>query len=304
MIRGGGFRLLNLHALRLFHHVAELGSVTKAAEFLKISQPAVTSQIKKLERELGLPLFSPHGRGILLTDAGISLAKESARLFALEKNIEQSIEDYRAGSAGRLRVVATYLPANFLLPRGIADYKRSCPDVDIQFTTTSSLNAIELLLRYEADIAFIGGLQQSHPRLERTHWHEDEMWFVVHKEHKLASQEASLADVVKEPFVYREKGSYSREQLLALCRIRQITAPGIGLQMNGFSELIRVVTDGYGVAFLSALEAREEVERGNLRRIYVLDAGMTNPVFVYHRKEPLQLPALRFLESLPRKSSG
>lgn len=296
--------MLNLHALRLFHHVAELGSVTKAAELLKISQPAVTSQIKKLERELGLPLFSPLGRGILLTDAGMTLAQESARLFFLERHIEQSIEDYRAGYAGRLRVVATYLPANFLLPRGIAGFKRSFPNVDIQFTTTSSLNAIDLLLRYEADIAFIGGLRNSHPLLEKTHWYEDEMWFVVHKDHKLASSEAVLTEVVKEPFVYREQGSYSREQLLSLCRVQRLNAPTVGLQMNGFSELIRVVSEGYGVAFLSALEAREEVERGNLRRIYVQDAIMNNPVFLCHRKEPLPPYALRFLETIPRNNSG
>src|ERR1700730_3703587 len=101
--------MLNLHALRLFHHVAELGSVTKAAEQLNISQPAVTSQIKKLERELGLQLLSPQGRGILLTDAGTRLAIKSGRLFALERNIEQTIGDYKQGKAGRLLVVATYL---------------------------------------------------------------------------------------------------------------------------------------------------------------------------------------------------
>jgi len=288
--------MLNLHALRLFHRVAELGSVTKAAEQLNISQPAVTSQIKKLERELGLQLVTAHGRGIVLTDVGTKLAEEAVRLFALERSIEGTLEDYKQGRTGKLQIAATYLPANYLLPRWIASYKRKYPGVDIQFTTTSSINAVQLLLRYEADIALIGGSQQTHHDLASTLWQEDEMWFVVHKGHRLASRETVLAEVVKEPFVYREQGSYSREQLLAACLLHQLESPAIGLQMNGFSELIRVVTNGYGIAFLSASEARDEVERGTLCRIYVSDVKLTNPVCLYQRKEPLQPCARRFLE--------
>ncbi|WP_256759204.1 LysR family transcriptional regulator [Cohnella sp. WQ 127256] len=291
--------MLNLHALRLFHHVAEQGSITKAAEQLNISQPAVTSQIKRLERDLELPLFSPHGRGVLLTEFGIRLAQDTRRLFALERNIENTIEEYKQGKMGRLHIVATYLPANFLLPSWIASYKHTYPNVDVQFITASSINAIQLLLHYDADVAFIGGAQQSHPLLETTLLHTDEMWFVVHKDHKLAAQGTTLAEVVKEPFVFREKSSYSREQLLSLCSIHQLMMPRIGLEMNGFSELIRVVSGGYGIAFLSALEARDEVEKGNLRRIDVQDVKLTNPICLYHRKEPLQTQALQFLELMP-----
>jgi len=79
---------MNLHALRLFYSVAETGSVTQAAKQLNISQPAVTSQIKKLEREIDCTLFVPKGRGILLTQSGAELAKQAKRLFSLEKEIE------------------------------------------------------------------------------------------------------------------------------------------------------------------------------------------------------------------------
>ncbi len=296
--------MLNLHALRLFHQVAEQGSVTKAAEQMKISQPEVTSQIKKLERELGLQLLSPQGRGILLTEAGNRLALEAARLFALERNIEQTLDDYKRGSTGKLLIAATYLPANFLLPGWIARYMEQYPKVDVQFTTASSINAVRLLLHYEADIAFIGGAQQSHPLLERTDWHEDEMWFVVHKNHRLASQKITLEEIVREPFVFREKGSYSREQLLSLCQNRQLTLPKVGLQMNGFSELIRVVSEGYGIAFLSALEAQDEIERGMLARVYVKDVKLVNPICLYTRKEPLQAQASQFLDKLTTELRG
>lgn len=102
---------MNIHALRLFYYVAETGSVTKAAARLRISQPAVTSQIKRLEKDLGLPLCSPSGRGISLTPFGTELAKQAGNLFTYEERIEEFVEDYRQGRKGKLRIAATYLPA-------------------------------------------------------------------------------------------------------------------------------------------------------------------------------------------------
>ena len=290
--------MLNLHAIRLFLRVAESGSVTRAALAMNISQPAVTSQIKKLERELGLQLLSPRGRNVRLTDAGAKLAADAARLFALESEIETALEDYRRGRAGRLRIAATSLPANFLLPRWVATFKREYPSADVVFATAASVRAFDLLLRYEADIAFIGGNRQPHPDLSYAPWLEDEMWFVVHPDHRLAGRETTLEELVREPFAFREPGSYAREQLLALCRVRGLAPPNAGLEITGFNELVRVVVDGCGLAFLSAMEARDEVERGRLARVYPKDVGMTNPIGLYHRKEPLPGQAQRFLEMM------
>lgn len=136
---------MNLHALRLFHIVAEKGNVTRAAEELNISQPAVTAQIKKLEQEIGLILLAPKGRGILLTEAGIQLSKHTKRLFSLEAEIEAYVEQYKNGFIGKLRIVATYLPANFLLPKWLARYKQRYPDVEVELTTTNSRKAIDQL---------------------------------------------------------------------------------------------------------------------------------------------------------------
>lgn len=295
---------MNLHALRLFQRVAELGGVTKAAQDMNISQPAVTSQIKRLEKELGLQLLSPQGRGVLLTDIGVKLAEDAGRLFALERSIEESLEAYRQGHEGSLRIAATYLPANFLLPHLISAFKKAYPGVNVRFTTASSARVMDLLLRYEADLAFVGGDQQSHPLLVRTPWHEDEMWFVAHRGHRLAGRDAELADLLREPFVFREEGSFSREQLLALCRVRRLHPPRVDLEMNGFNELIRVVSDGYGIAYLSALEAKEAIFGGSLRRIFVEDARLTNPIGLYRRKESMQPHAMKFLEMATGESQG
>ncbi|WP_413367257.1 LysR family transcriptional regulator [Lysinibacillus sp. 3P01SB] len=288
---------MNLHALRLFHIVAEKGNVTRAAEELNISQPAVTAQIKKLEQDIGLILLAPKGRGILLTEAGIQLAKHTKRLFSLEAEIETYIEQYKNGSIGKLRIAATYLPANFLLPKWLASYKQRYPDVEVELTTTNSLKAIDQLINYQAEIAFIGGRRELHPLINRRELFEDEMWFVVHKNHKFASKKVTLAQIVQEPFVFREEGSSVREKLVSLCKINNVNQPTVGLQINGLNETIRAVMEGYGVTFASSLEVKEYIARGDVGKVNVDGIELKNPISICTRIEDgLSIPANHLIQ--------
>lgn len=83
---------MNIHGLRLFHQVAQTGSFTKAAELLRISQPAVSSQIKKFEYEIGIPLFKQQGRGVILTEFGEELAEKAKSFFHLKDISNHSLK--------------------------------------------------------------------------------------------------------------------------------------------------------------------------------------------------------------------
>ncbi|MCF2132240.1 LysR family transcriptional regulator [Strepomyces sp. STD 3.1] len=290
---------MNTHALRLFYTVAEKGNVTRAAEELNISQPAVTAQIKKLEQEINLVLLVPKGRGILLTQAGLQLAKQAKRLFSLEKEIEGYIGQLKSGCVGRLRIVATYLPANFLLPKWIARYKQIYPNVEIELTTTNSSRAIDHLINFKADIALIGGRREFNLLINSKKLFEDEMLFIVHKNHRFASKKIALSEIVKEPFVFREEGSFSREKLVSLCKINNVDKPIIGLQINGLNETIRTVIEGYGVTFVSALEVNEYIARGDVVKVKVDEVELKNPISLCTRKEDvLAETALNFIQMI------
>ncbi|KPV56071.1 transcriptional regulator [Paenibacillus sp. A3] len=288
---------MNLHALKIFHVVAQSRSVTRASETLRISQPAVTMQIRNLEKELGLVLLAPKGRGIWLTEAGTFLAAHAERLFALEQELETLVDDYRAGRSGTLRIAATYLPANFLLPGWIAAYKRSFAGVRLTQYTGNAQQSLERLERYEADIAVIGGGAAAPSRLKRTVLFEDPMWFVVPPDHPCAGKEIGLVDLLKETFIMREEGSSTREMLLALCRMSSLAPPDIGVELGGMNEAVRAVAAGYGVLFASAAEVREFVERREVTRVQVKYPEVKNPIAVYWREgEPLSGQAAAFVE--------
>jgi len=284
---------MNLHSLRLFLAAAQAGSVTRAAETLSISQPAVTVSIKRLEQELGVVLLAPSGRGILLTEVGRSLAAQADRLFRLEAEIERSVAAYKDGALGKLRIAATYLPANYLLPRMLARYKRAFEQVEVELISTNSKRAFELLEGFEADLAFIGGGREAPPSIDSSVLLEDDMLFVVHAGHSLAGRSTSLQSLLREPFVIREEGSSSRERLFACCNMLGAGSPRIGLQVNGLSETVRAVKEGYGVTFVSALEVRDDLNRGELAVVDVPDVQVTNPIAVCTRKDEPLSPAAR-----------
>lgn len=270
---------MNLHALRIFHWIAKLGSVTRAAEELHISQPAVTMQLRSLEKDLGLLLSRPQGRGIILTDAGQWLADQADRLFALEANISTSIEAFRAGRIGSLRLAATYLPANFLLPSMLANFRSMHPDVSCTVLTSNAQLACERLLRYEADIAFIGGMRTFPPEISCQLWLEDELSIVAAPDHPLVGHPLSLSELVRNTtFVLREPGSSTRDTLFALCRAVGVAPPEASLQLSGPQETINAVIAGLGVTLASRLEVREHLISGTLVKLDVPDALAVNPI--------------------------
>ncbi|MGW8825910.1 LysR family transcriptional regulator [Paenibacillus lautus] len=289
---------MNLHALRLFHVIATTGSVTRAAELLNISQPAITAQVKKFEKELSLTLFKPQGRGIGLTQAGAELLPLAKRLFSVEQQIEQFCRDYRSGSRGHIRLAATYLPSHFLLPAWLAKYKQRYEDVEMSITTTNSSDALKQLLNMDVDLAIYGGLPEESPdTIQTEELFRDELWFVVSPDHRYANQHISLDEMMREPFVMREEGSSTRERLFALCRTHSAPSPRITLQFNGLHEAITAVVAGYGANFVSSLVVREYVERGELSQVYVDGIELQNIIAVCTRKhEALSAAAMNFVE--------
>ncbi|MFP4974405.1 LysR family transcriptional regulator [Paenibacillus sp. CN-4] len=293
---------MNLHALRLFHTVASTGSVTRASELLNISQPAITSQIKKFESELSLTLLRPQGRGIALTSAGENVAMLAKRLFGVEQQIEQYASDYASGYKGYVPVAATYLPSHYLLPAWIAKFKQQYEQVEMNILTTNSSDALNKLLQGEADIAIYGGMPEDHPdTLTTEHLFRDELWFVVAPGHRYANCTISLAEMMKEPFVMREEGSSTRARLLALCRTYNAPMPRISLQFNGLHEAIQAVIAGYGANFVSSLVVKEHVDRGALCRVHVTDVHLENTIAICTRKnETLSAAAQHFIETVRR----
>lgn len=281
---------MNLHVLRLFYYVALTGSVTKASEKLHISQPAISAQIRKFEKDNDIKLLQIQGRGLVLTPLGNKLIKPLEKLFSIEEQVRYLIEDHHNHPEGKLRIAGNYLATSVLIPKWASLFKQRFSTVEVQITTVNSHDAIEKLINFEADAAIFSdiGVSFDSDLFECTELYRDEYLFVVAPGHKYSLQKVTLKEIASEPFIMREEGSAARERLFQLCREQQIAPPKIELQFNGLNETIHAVMAGYGVSFVSSLVAEPLFKQGFLARVDVPGISSANSILLGTRRREHQ----------------
>ncbi|MEK5398091.1 LysR family transcriptional regulator [Paenibacillus sp. FSL K6-2859] len=282
---------MNYHVLKLFYYVAITGSVTKASERLHISQPAISAQIRKFERENNIVLLEVIGKRMVLTPIGEKLIEPLEKLFVMGEQVQQIIEDYHKFPAGHIRIAGNYLATSILIPRWASLFKQSFPEVKIQISTANSHEVMEQLNNFEADVAIYSDMAfPSHHTgvFEHRELYKDEYVFVVSSNHSLAKQEVSFEEVMAEAFIMREEGSAARERIVQLCEERKVQQPKIELQFNGVNEVIQAVIAGYGISFVSALLAKPYLDQGMLAKVEVENVVSKHSIWMSHRKKELQ----------------
>lgn len=282
---------MNLHALRIFSRVTECGSVTRAAAELHLTQPAVTAQIRKLEAEIGLKIIQPLGRGIELTAAGHFLYQQAKRLFAWEQEIERHLQELREGTAGSLCLSSTHLPAHYLLPTWLATFKRSYPAVNVAMSAGNSRYVYDQLLQFQADIGIVaGGWEEA--GIIRQVLCEDELWFVVPKDHVFSGKTVTVEEMMRQPFLYREEGSSTREYLLSLCQSKELPPPPIGLQLHGMYAAVQSILAGYGAMLAPRIAVSHLVDENKMARVFVEDTCLKRTIFWCMREDDQLTPVI------------
>ena len=148
--------MVNLELYRVFYTVAKCGSLTKAAEELFISQPAVSQAIKQLESQLGTPLFKRMHKGMELTAQGGELVfGDVEKALKLLGGVEDRLEELRGCATGTLRIGASETIFQYLLADKIVEYNRLCPEVKIELISDVSPKIIELMKTDRCDVGFL-----------------------------------------------------------------------------------------------------------------------------------------------------
>ncbi|MGC0366908.1 DNA-binding transcriptional LysR family regulator [Rhodococcus sp. 27YEA15] len=147
--------MLNVERLRALHAVAETGSVAGAARTLHVTPSGISQQLNKLEREVGVAILAPHGRGVRLTEAGRILARRTAEVLSVLARAEADVASLRTEATGLLRLGALVSPSRTVLPRAVAEIKRAHPQLDITFTEAESEELIPALIRRDLDLVVV-----------------------------------------------------------------------------------------------------------------------------------------------------
>ncbi|QIE54987.1 LysR family transcriptional regulator [Pikeienuella piscinae] len=274
--------MLNFKQLRAFHEVAKADSVTAAARKLNVSQPAVSLQIKALEKECDLKLWNRvHGRPVL-TPAGVRLLGYTERIFALAIEAEREMELLRK-SAGQLVVISTTkLIAAYYLPTAIGAFRALHSDVNVQLDIGGNTWAIERVRSGASDLGIV--VNPGSRSFVRYPIYTDPLVIIVPTTHRVALDPDAELDFEQEVLILREPGSRTRalaEEALRASgrRIGQI------LELADAEAVKRAVRAGIGISIITEQAVQEEIEAGNLVGRPFLDGSTTMSIELIYRKD-------------------
>lgn len=243
--------------------VARLESVSKAAEALHVTQPAVSLQLRTLEEIAGTPLTRKVGRTIQLTAAGEVMAQFSERILRLWEQAGDELAALGGVTSGTLRIGAV-TTAEHLLPPLLVPFTLSRPDVRLKLQVGNRVEIVNMLARQEIDLAIMG----TPPREFRTNaarFARHPMGFVASPGHPLLKKKkVTLADVVGANLLVRERGSGTRTAVEKL--FKEAGHPlNFGSEVSSNEAIKRMVAAGLGLGFLSVHACALEFEAGLIR---------------------------------------
>ncbi|MBV9120800.1 MAG: LysR family transcriptional regulator [Chloroflexi bacterium] len=242
---------MQLDQLRYFLAVARHLSFTRAAEALPLSQPSLTTQIRKLERELGVELFIRTTRRVRLTPAGEDFVAAAQQILNLVEAAEVEMHEFTGLKRGRVLLGTIPTVGAFSLPPLLAGFQRQFPGVTLGIQEEGSDVLLQLLLDEVIDLAIITAAE-AHPTgaLERRCLVVDEMVVLLPAGHRLAPRESvDLSELVDEEFVLFKPGYGLRRVVLDACAEAGFQ-PRIAFETSQRETIYGMVEEGLGVTLL------------------------------------------------------
>ena len=256
-----------LAQIEAFLAVAERRSVSAAATALYVTQPALTTRIKNLERELGVELFVRTPRGMRLTAEGRSFRPHAQRALQSLATGREVLRELSEGRVGELLVGAAPAISTYVLPLVLRRFQATFPHVHLIVRTGHSEEVLELVLREQVQIGLVRELP--HPAVVSSPLYEDEIVLVVHPEHRFAP-ETSIAvhDLGAERLILFDRTSSYFVLTSTFFREAGVVPRGV-MELDNVDATKKMVEHGLGIAFLPYTAVRQELASGALQEVAI-----------------------------------
>ena len=286
---------MNLDQIRNFYEVAVHKSFTQAAEKLYRTQPAISTQVRILEEELGEKLFDRIGKKVCLTQAGEILFTYAERLLRLHDEAKLAITELNASPKGKILIGANEATCIYVLPQSFALFKREYPDVQISIYRNFSKKVVDKILDNQLDFGIV-----TLPVADRDLYvwpiAEDELWLITSPSHPLASREAiNLNELVPYPMIFHKAGT-TRERLMKHFG-KLWDKLNISMELASIETIKKFVSIEMVISIVPKSYVLNESEQGTLRLIRIKNLKMIRKLGLIYRKNRYQSRACKaFLE--------
>ena len=273
---------MDLFQLETFLAVAQTGSFSAAAIQVRRTQPAVSQMVRKLEEEVGEPLFDRSSRDGMLTDAGKVLQEYAQKMLNLRREARASLEELRQFQRGTLAIAANEFTALYLL-RVLEDYRRFCPMIKIAVHRSLASSIADQVANHTVELGVLSFRPEGY-QLQSIAVFSDQLAFVVPPGHPLAkSKSVSIRQLGAESFVAHNVVSPYRLKVLEEFK-RHKTPLNIGVEMPTIDAIKRFVAAGNGVALVPGIAVEPELARGELVAVAVKELKVERKLRIIYRK--------------------
>lgn len=277
---------MNLDFLQTFIKIARYGNLTKAAEELGISQPAITKQLKVLEQEFGAELFHRGQKQVSLTEAGTLLEMYAKQVVNLIDKAKYDVSKLQKTVSGKLCIAASTIPGHYILPFIAGEFCQEFPQVHLTLEDGNTDEVIKKVLDKSVHIGTVGDCP-GHPQLICRHFFTDRLILIVSASHQWAKEKRiSLEEMKRGTFVWREKGSGTRKSIERLLAAQNVDADNlkIAMELGSTESIITAVEAGYGVSFVSKWSVQNELQTGRIKEVEVIGFDGTRDLYFIYLK--------------------
>lgn len=300
---------MNLKQLEAFTAIADEGSFSRAAKSLFLTQPTVSSHISSLEQELNVRLFVRNTKEVNLSEDGKILYGYAKQMISIQRQIEMAFDKTRKEGSHCIRIAASSVPAQYLLPQILQRFSQKYPEEQFKLMETDSAKVVEQVMNYNVDVGFTGTVFEK-KYCEYIPFYEDELVVITPNSEKFRNWKAAEKDfsggnngsrmwIQNEPVILREEGSGTRKEAERLLKSMGISMERLNIvaSMESSETIKRSVSRGIGISVLSRLAAEEELHEGKILDFSLggSNKGSRNINIVYNKNFQMSALTERFL---------
>lgn len=286
---------MTIRHMKIFLEVYRTENITKAAEHLHMTQPAVTRAIQEIENYYGVHLFERINRRLYVTETGKQLYKQAIHIVDSFDNVEKTLRNW--DTFGVLRVGSCITLGNFVLPELVCRFRENHPKIKIYADVSNGSNLQKALLNNHLDLAIVEG-EVSEPDLMSQPFYSDHLKLILPPSHPLMQKKKIyLSDLSEYDLLLREKGSNGRIYIDNLFAVHGITVTPLWESVST-QALIRAVSKGIGIAILPEMLVKRDVESKTICTRKLEDAPLERKNYIIWHKNKYFTKAAEDFKSL------
>ncbi|MFZ9503884.1 MAG: LysR family transcriptional regulator [Cyclobacteriaceae bacterium] len=255
-----------LNQLQVFLKVVDNGSVTKAAEELHLTQPAVSIQLRNFQDQFDIPLTEVVGRKIYVTDFGQEVASAARQILEQVSAINYKTHAYKGMLFGQLKI-AVVSTGKYVMPYFLSEFITSNPNIELMMDVSNKVKVIESLQANEIDFALVSILPDN-MQIEKVDLIVNKLYFIGNAQTAASAMKKPRLDLGDLPLIYREKGSGTRQTMEKFIEQKRISSKK-RLELTSNEAVKQAILAGLGYSLMPLIGIRNEIQNNELKVIPV-----------------------------------